>query len=426
MQLPQMATVEQQFDAPRVESIAETVHAQIRNLNLSGKIRPGDSMAITAGSRGIANIGPIIAATVDAVRTAGAEPFIVPAMGSHGGGTAAGQVEVLAGLGITEESVKAPIRATMDTVVVTKTAGGVPVHFDRLASEADHVLIVNRVKPHTRFVGPIESGLHKMMLIGLGKHEGASIYHRAILAYSFPEILADVARVVLEKCRVIGGLALVENALDETALIEAVHPDDFASREAELLKQAVAWLPALPVAECDLLIVDQIGKDISGAGMDTNVVGRKFFDHMATSEDRVSCRRILVRSLTKKTNGNACGIGLAEFTTQRCVDQVDPVKTGINCITALHPEGAMIPITFSTDREAVEAALKTIGLTEPQDAKVIHIQDTLHLDVVRASAACLTEIRNTGNCRIVGEVYPMPFDADGRLTGLQDPGGPRG
>lgn len=418
MQLPQMATVRQQFDAPRVEDISGTVHAQIKRLGLSDKVRPGESLAITAGSRGIANIGPIIAATVEAVRAAGADPFIVPAMGSHGGGTADGQVEVLAGLGITEESVNAPIRASMDTVVVTQTAGGVPVHFDRLASEADHVLIVNRVKPHTRFVGPIESGLHKMMLIGLGKHEGASVYHRAILAYSFPEILADVAKVVLDKCGVVGGLALVENALDETALIEAVLPDEFASREEELLKQAVEWLPSLPVKECDLLIVDRIGKDISGAGMDTNVVGRKFSDHTATSEDNVSCRRILVRSLTQKTNGNACGIGIAEFTTQRCVDQVDPVKTGINCITALHPEGAMIPITFPTDREAVEGALRTIGLTEPQDAKVIQITDTLHLDVVRASAACLPEIRESARCSVDGDLYAMPFDADGNLTGF--------
>ncbi|MCH2210660.1 MAG: nickel-dependent lactate racemase [Fuerstiella sp.] len=422
MQLPQMATVRQRFDAPRVDDIASTVRAQIETLRLNDHVRPGDSLAITAGSRGIANIGEIIAATVDAVRTVGLEPFIVPAMGSHGGGTAEGQVEVLASLGITEELVKAPIRSSMETIVVTETRSGVPVHFDRLASEADHVLIVNRIKPHTRFVGPIESGLHKMMLIGLGKHTGASIYHRAILAHSFSEILADVAEVVLEKCGVIGGLAIVENALDETALIEAVPPNAFAEREAELLKQASDWLPSLPVAECDLLIIDQIGKNISGSGMDTNVVGRKFLDHMATPDDRVSCRRILVRSLTKKTNGNASGIGIAEFTTQSCVDLVDPVKTSINCITALHPEGAMIPITLPNDREAVEAALKTIGLTEPENAKVIQISDTLHLDVIRASEACLAEIRSCDSRKVEDDLAPIPFDSDGNMASLGSSG----
>jgi len=301
---------------------------------------------------------------------------------------------------------------------VTHTKSGVPVHFDRIASEADHVLIVNRIKPHTRFVGPIESGLHKMLLIGLGKHEGASVYHQAILDHSFPEILADVAQAVLEKCGIIGGLALVENGKDETALIEAVRPEHFAEREPELLKQANEWLPSLPVKECDLLIVDRIGKDISGAGMDTNVVGRKYFDHMATSEDRVSCRRILVRSLTEKTKGNACGIGIAEFTTQQCAQQVDPVKTAINCITALHPEGAMIPITLSTDKEAVEAALRTIGLVEPQNARVVQIADTLHLDTVRVSEACVREVCSTSGRTIDGELYDFPLDASGTLASL--------
>ena len=418
MQLPQMATIHQQFDVPRVDDISGTVNAQMENLRLDQKIRRGESLAITAGSRGIANIGSIIAATVEAARSAGAEPFIVPAMGSHGGGTAEGQREVLAGLGVTEESVGAPVRATMDTVVVTETKSGVPVHFDRLASEADHVLIVNRVKPHTRFVGPIESGLHKMMLIGLGKHRGASVYHRAIMENSFPEILADVAEVVLDRCRVIGGLAIVENARDETALIEAVLPEHFATREAALLKQAVDWLPSLPVSECHLLIVDRIGKDISGSGMDTNVVGRKFVDHMATPDDRVCCRRILVRGLTKKTNGNACGIGLAEFATQHCANQVDPVKTRINCITGQHPEAGMIPIALPTDREAVETALETIGLTEPHNARVIQISDTLHLDVLRASEACLADIQDSDNATVTGELYEMPIDDNGGLADL--------
>jgi len=418
MQFPRMATVKQEFDTPGISDIASAVTDQMQHLQIDKQIQPGETVAITAGSRGIANIGAVLAAAAASIRSAGGEPFVVPAMGSHGGGTSEGQLEVLASLGITEESVGAPIRASMDTVVVTHTKSGVPVHFDRIASEADHVLIVNRIKPHTRFVGPIESGLHKMMLIGLGKHEGASVYHQAILDHSFPEILADVAVAVLEKCGIIGGLALVENGKDETALIEAVRSEEFAAREPELLKQANEWLPSLPVKECDLLIVDRIGKDISGAGMDTNVVGRKYFDHMATSEDRVSCRRILVRSLTEKTKGNACGIGIAEFTTQHCAQQVDPVKTAINCITALHPEGAMIPITLSTDEEAVEAALRTIGLVEPQNARVVQIADTLHLDTVRVSEACVPEVCSMSGRTIDGDLYDFPLDASGTLASL--------
>ncbi len=418
MQFPQMVTVHQTFDAPTVTDIAGTVQQALQRLRFSERIRPGQTVAITAGSRGIAHIADVTAACVQAARQAGADPFVVPAMGSHGGGTAEGQTAVLASLGITEESVGAPIRSSMDTVIVTHTASGVPVHFDRFASEADHVLVVNRIKPHTRFVGPVESGLHKMMLIGLGKHAGAAVYHQAILDHSFPEIVADVAQVVLEKCRVIGGLALVENGRDETALIEAVLPEEFEQREQELLQQANAWLPSLPVRQCDLLIVDRIGKDISGAGMDTNVIGRKFFDHTATADDRASCRRILVRSLTEATQGNACGIGLAEFTTQSCVDQIDADKTAINCITALHPEGAMIPITLPTDREAVRRALQTIGRIDPQQARVVQIADTLHLDTVRVSTSCLEDVRASETCTVDGEPYDFPFDEAGTLADI--------
>ncbi len=211
--------------------------------------------------------------------------------------------------------------------MVARTSGGLPVHFDRYASEADHVFVCNRVKPHTRFVGPIESGLHKMMLIGLGKHEGAKVYHRAILDYSFPEILEAVAEQVLKVCRVCGGMAIIENAEDETALIEAVPPEKFSTREPELLTMANEWLPRLPFPDVDLLIVDRIGKNISGLGMDANVIGRKFIDHAATSRDLARCRRIMVRSLTPETEGNGTGIGIAEFTTERCVRQIDPVIT---------------------------------------------------------------------------------------------------
>lgn len=412
---PKMCNIVQRFDNPRVDDIPATVRQQLERLSLQRIIKPGQSVVLTAGSRGIANIPTILREAAAYFASLGAKPFVVPAMGSHGGGTVEGQLKMLASLGITEDSIGVPIRATMDTVVVAQTSNGLPVHFDRYASEADHVLVVGRVKPHTRFVGPVESGLHKMMLIGLGKHEGAKVYHRGILTMSFPEIIDAVAEQVLRKCRVCGGLAIIENALDETAMIEAVPPEQFATREPELLKLANEWLPRLPFPDVDLLIVDRIGKNISGVGMDANVIGRKFNDHMATPQDLARCRRILVRSLTKETYGNATGIGIAEFTTQRCVDQIDPVSTRINCITGLHPEAAMIPITLPNDEQAVEAALQTIGLIPPEQARVMQISDTLHLSHVRVSEAYFEDVRRSSHTDFNGEPFGFPLSADGWL-----------
>ena len=412
---PRMCDLIQTFDTPRVADIVATVRQQMQSLQLEKTIRPGQTVAIPAGSRGIANIGLILREIAAHFSSVGALPFIVPAMGSHGGGTVEGQLRMLSSLGITEQSVGVPIRATMETVIVAQTSNGLPVHFDKYASEADHVFVVGRVKPHTRFVGPVESGLHKMMLIGFGKHEGAKVYHRGILTTSFPEIVAAVAERVLQVCRVCGGMAILENAEDETALIEAVRPEDFSRREPELLILANRWLPRLPFDDVDLLIIDRIGKNISGVGMDANVVGRKFSDHTATSQDQTRCRRIFVRSLTKETYGNATGIGIAEFTTQRCVDQIDPESTRINCITGMHPEAAMIPITLPTDAAAVDSALQTIGMIEPENARVIQISDTLHLTRVRVSEAYFSDVSKSKHLRLDGDPYEFPLDAAGWL-----------
>ena len=415
VRFPRMYDLIQTFDTPRVADIAATVRHQMQSLQLEKLIRPGQTVAIPAGSRGIANIGLILREIAAYFSSLGALPFVVPAMGSHGGGTVEGQVRMLSSLGITEQSIGVPIRATMETVIVAQTSNGLPVHFDKYASEADHVFVVGRVKPHTRFVGPVESGLHKMMLIGLGKHEGAKVYHRGILTTSFSEIVTAVAERVLQVCRVCGGMAILENAEDETALIEAVRPEDFSRREPELLILANRWLPRLPFDDVDLLIVDRIGKNISGVGMDANVVGRKFNDHCATSQDQTRCRRILVRSLTKETYGNATGIGMAEFTTQRCVDQIDPESTRINCITGMHPEAAMIPITLPTDAAAVDSALQTIGMIEPENARVIQISDTLHLTRLRVSEAYFADVQKWKHLRFAGDPYDFPIDAAGLL-----------
>jgi hypothetical protein len=305
----------------------------------------------------------------------------------------------------------------MDTVVVCHTPEGVPVHFDRYAREADHVLVCGRVKPHTSFVGEIESGLMKMMLIGLGKHNGATIYHRAIQDYSFDQIVKAVAGQVLASCHILAGLGIVENAYDETALVAAVAPEDFESREKELLVLAKRWLPKLPFGEVDVLILDQIGKDISGSGMDTNVVGRKLAQHEGTRESpRV--RRIIVRELTEATHGNACGIGMADFCSTRAVEQTDRHITYINTLTGGHPEGGKLPIHFATDRQLLEAALGQIGLKQPGEARVLWIRNTLDLAEVECSAAYLAEARQRPDLDVIVEPRDMPLDAEGNLPSI--------
>jgi len=258
MEFPRMLKVRQRFDRPLVEDIEGTVRQELESLSLSSQIKPGETVAVTVGSRGIANITTIIKTIVETLKSHEAVPFIVPAMGSHGGGTAEGQRKIVEGYGLTEEFL----------------------------------------------IGEIESGLHKMMLIGLGKHAGAKIYHQAIHNYSFDEIIRAVAEQVLDKCGIIGGLAIVENAYDETGLIQAVSPDEFYEKESELCRQSKEWLPRLPFSEVDVLIVDQIGKNISGTGLDTNIVGRKYNDHEAREGDSIRINRIFVRGLTEETHGN--------------------------------------------------------------------------------------------------------------------------
>jgi hypothetical protein len=303
----------------------------------------------------------------------------------------------------------------METVIVDTTSQGIPVHFDKHASKADHVFVVGRVKPHTGFVGDVESGLHKMMLIGLGKHEGAKIYHRAILDYSWLEIVRSVADSVLRKCKVLCGVGFVENAYDETALIAAVAPQDFLKREIELLVLAKQWLPRLPFPKIDLLIVDELGKNISGSGMDTNVIGRKYNDHRATDRDSVAVKTIFVRGLTEATHGNACGIGMAEFTNNRTIASVDRRITAINAITGGHAPSAALPIAFETDRDVLENAFPTIGLTDPENARVVQISNTLHLAEVLVSEAYLPQIAERDDLEVLEQPHDMEFDESGNL-----------
>ncbi|WP_437202640.1 lactate racemase domain-containing protein [Planctomicrobium sp. SH664] len=414
MLLPKMYRIRQTFPRPRIDDVAAEVSRQLKSLSLERKIRPGQTVALTVGSRGIANIAVMAKAVVDEMKALGAVPFVVPAMGSHGGATAEGQRAVLAGFGVTEEFLGCEIRSSMETVVVAETAQGLPVHIDKHACSADHLIVMNRVKPHTTFVGEIESGLHKMMLIGLSKHTGALLYHRAIRNYPFGTIIKAVSSAVIEKCRVVAGIAIVENSYDETALIEAIPPERFYEREQQLLQQALAWMPQLPFTEIDLLVIDRIGKNISGTGMDTNIVGRKYNDHVATEHDRVNCKRIFVRDLTYETKGNGLGIGIAEFTTRRCVDKLNLETTRINAMTSSHPTACMLPFAYVNDRLAIEDAMLTIGLTEPPDARIIQIADTLHLAEMMVSDAFLREGADFP-FEVLSGPSEMTFDAEGNL-----------
>ena len=416
MSLPRMYRIRQTFDTPRLADVAGEVRRQMTTLELDRRVQPGQTVAITVGSRGVANVALITREIVQHFVALGAKPFVVPAMGSHGGATAAGQRALIESFGVTEGFLGCPIKATMETVIIDQTPQGIAVHFDKFASEADHVFIANRVKPHTMFVGPIESGLHKMMLIGLGKHAGAVNYHRAIKSFTFLEIIRAVADVVVQRCRVLGGLGLVENAFEETALVEAVPVERFYERECVLLEKARAWMPRLPLNDIDLLVVDEIGKEISGTGMDTNIVGRKFNDHAATADDATNCRRIFIRGLTEKTHGNATGIGLAEFTNRRTVEALDRESTTVNCVTAGHVTAAMIPVHFDTDREVVVTALKTLGLTEPPAARVVQIKNTLHLEEMLVSEACLPQLQDHPRVTIQSGPVDWEFDSVGNLV----------
>jgi hypothetical protein len=411
---PKIFRVRQTFPAERVEDVPAKVQAELARLDLARKIRPGQTVAVTAGSRGIANIVAITRAIVEHLQALGASPFVVPAMGSHGGGTAEGQRRVLEGYGFTEATVGCPIRTGVETVVGLSPEG-FPLHFNRLAAEADHVVVCNRVKPHTTFAGPIESGLLKMLTIGLGNPAGAAVYHRAALDLGFDRMIGSAATAVLGRYHILAGVAIVENAYDQTARIEAVLPEQFAVRERELLVLAKKWLPRLPFSHVDVLLIDRIGKEISGTGLDANVVGRKFNDHKAIDNEFPKVKRIAVRSLTPASRGNAIGLGVAEFCRSQILPEIDVAATRLNGLTSGHISAIMTPLDYPTDREMLAAALGTIGLAEPPDARLLWIPDTLHLAEVECSEAYLPEARHRSDIEILSDLRELPFGNQGNL-----------
>jgi hypothetical protein len=417
---PRTYRIRQTFDRTLVEDIHKAVRDELTKLPLKETVRPGHRVAITAGSRGISNIAIFLKVIVEHLNLLGAKPFIFPSMGSHGGATAEGQVALLRHYQITENFIGAPILSSMEVMEIGKTEEGLPVYIDKNAFQADHIIVVNRIKPHTKFKGPIESGLMKMMAMGMGKQKGADLYHKAAIQYSFPKIIMDGARVVLKKAPILFGLGMIENGYDETAKIVGLRPEEIEGKEKELLSLAKQMMPKLPFNEIDLLIVDEMGKDISGIGMDPNITGRNR-DIIGIFSHPTHVKRLFVRDLTPQSNGNAIGIGLADVTTKRLVEKIDFQSTYMNCITAISLEKGAIPMYFETDREAIKVALGSIGLIKPERCRVVHIKNTLQLDEVEVSEAYKDEILQRSDLEILEGPFPMGFDSQGNLLSLRVP-----
>ena len=418
MLLPKMYRIRQTFERPLVKDIRGMVQSELKKLSLEKKVKPDQRVAITAGSRGVANMAEILKATVDFLKPLGAKPFIFPAMGSHGGATAEGQSALLAHYHITESSMGVPVLSSMEAVEIGKTEDGVPVYVDRHALEADHIIVVNRIKPHTKFKAPIESGLMKMMAIGMGKQRGADYYHKAALHFGFYKIISDAGRMVIEKAPVLLALGVLENGYDETAKIAALRPEEIEIEEKKLLEEAKKMMPRLPFNEIDLLIVDEIGKDISGVGIDPNVTGRNR-DLLGVFPHPTNVKRIFVRDLTAHSNGNATGIGLVDLTTKRLVDKINYQAMYMNTITGISLEKAAVPMHFETDQKAIEVALGSIGLTPSEKSRIVRIKNTLHLDEVEVSEVYGKEVRQRPDLEILEGPSPVAFDKDGNLHNLQ-------
>lgn len=395
--LPRLRAVTQRFPRPRhPDPYAGAYAAAAAQLQII-QARPGATVSIGVGSRGIRDIVAVVRATVAACRDAGLAPFVTPAMGSHGGGTAAGQRAVLDHVGVTEASVGATIVADTSVEQIGVTAAGMPVYFATVALEADYVVPINRVKPHTDFAGTHESGLCKMLVIGFANHEGCARVHQEGFA-RFHTVVPATAALILERVPIAFGLAIVENAYDETYLVEAIPRDRILAREAELLQVAYAHMPRLCFDPIDVLIVDEIGKNISGAGMDPNIVGRTATGILAGYRGP-AITRIVVSGLSAASGGNAIGIGAADFTTAALAAAYDPETTYANAIASGTPESARLPIVLPTTDDAVRAALLTSGVGDWDKAAIVRIQNTLHLETVWVSAALAEAVEMQGDLR---------------------------
>ncbi len=414
--LPRIFKIHQKIASPRLADVPKEMNALLDRFGLPGKIKPGERIALTAGSRGIRDKAKILKVIATRLKALGAKPFLVPCMGSHGGATAAGQVEMLKHLGITEEFIGAPIVSSMEVKEIGRTKFGTPVLIDaNICAQADKIIVVNRIKPHTDFDFEIESGLNKMMVIGMGKHKGALMAHRLTIKHGFSTMLPEVQPIILKALPFFFGVGIIENQYDQTASLHLLEPQNFWEGEKPLLKKAKEIMPRLPFKQMDILVVDEIGKNISGAGMDPNVTGRLYFiGSPPLKEPKIT--RIFVRDLTPETEGNAIGIGFAEYTTTRLVKKIDPVPTAINSITGMGPECGRIPIAFDQDREALQAAFDNSGVLDAKDLRLVWIKNTLEMEYLWASEPMFNEAKANPLLEVISGLQDIPFDAAGNMV----------
>ena len=416
-----MGPVRQNF--PRIPplDIHHTIGLEFQKIR--SRISSGARIAVAVGSRGIANLPSIVARVLDHLKAAGAKPFIIPAMGSHGGATPEGQTEVLSAYGITEETMNVPIAASLQTRQIGTSHDGVPVFCGIEALQSDGIILINRVKPHTDFSGTLGSGILKMSVIGLGKRDGAVAMHTAATRLGHERAIRGIAEVMLGAAPILGGVALVEDQFHNTAKLRVLPREEIEAGENELFLESRRLLPRLPFQEIDLLIIDRIGKNISGAGMDPNVTGRWVQGYLSslvpTADVSPFIRRVFVRDLTPETHGNAIGIGLADVTTSRLVRAMDSRVTYVNALTAMTPQCAKIPIHFETDREAIELILTSLAMIDFSQAKVVRISDTLSMSHFEISEAFMEETKKRNDIEAVGAWHEMTFGPDGNLNELR-------
>ncbi|NEU31980.1 DUF2088 domain-containing protein [bacterium LRH843] len=412
--LPKMIKVKQHFQDDRIEKIEEAVWGQLEKEEIRNQFKKGHKIAVTVGSRGVADIDLITKAVIDKLKEYGTVPFIIPAMGSHGGGTPQGQLDILASYHITEETMGVPIEASMEVIQIGTTENSIPVYVSKPALEADGIIVMGRIKPHTNFRGPIESGLMKMMTIGLGKHRGATYVHKKGF-HRFAEYIPEVGRMIIEKAPILCGIGLVENGYHEQMIVKAVLPKEIEQTDVELLKMARESMPRILFDGIDLLIVEEIGKNISGNGMDPNVTGRYSETFMMKHETKQPVQKIAVLGLTKETQGNACGIGDADVTTKSVFEEIDLHKTYANVITSTLLPGGAIPMMLDNDQQAIAVALKTCYDIEPHEAKIVRIKNTAQLDEIEISEALLAEAEKNDAIQIIGEPSSISFTENGKL-----------
>ncbi|MGG0409987.1 lactate racemase domain-containing protein [Peribacillus simplex] len=406
IQLPKMVKVRQKFRTPHIADVAGEVKKAIKEANVLSRINEDDRVAIAVGSRGVADLPTLVRETVAAVKEAGGNPFIVPAMGSHGGATAEGQIDVLLQLGISEESVGASILSSMEVIKLDELPNGLPVYIDKLAYESDKIIVINRIKPHTAFRGPVESGLMKMITIGLGKQKGAEAAH----AYSFKymaEHVPEMAKISLTKAPIIFGLATIENAYDKPAKIVAVPAEELEEVEPGLLLEAKSLMPKIHFDSIDVLIVNELGKDISGDGMDPNITGN-FATPYATGGPEV--KRTVVLGLTEKTHGNANGIGMADMTTKAVMNEIEWEKGYANALTSTVTDVVKLPMFLDTQELAVKAAVKTCNAFDLNKVRVVRIKNTLEIGEIWISESMMEEALKNKNIELLSEPEELALD----------------